>query len=269
MKEYLTFLSPAHIAGMIMIVAAAGAFFVAPGLAIALLLVYVVLCVLGCFFPQLNFLGPVISRGRSGKNHVALTFDDGPSEFTTGKILDVLDRYRVKATFFVSGLNALRHPDLIGEIIRRGHSIGNHSMRHDPLVMLKGQKTLEREVWEAQSVLQKTGMNPLAFRPPVGIVNPKLFPVLRKQGLLCVTFSCRARDAGNVRVKNLAERILKKVKGDDIILLHDKPARRKQDDPVFWIELDKILSALEKKGLIIVPLSQLIGRKLMEPVSPA
>ncbi len=264
MKEYLTFLSPAHVAGIILLMTAAVVFFISPPLAAALLLLYIVLCVSGCFFPQMNFLGPVISRGTSGKNHAALTFDDGPSEFTTGKILDLLDRYHVRATFFVSGLNALRYPDLIGDIIRRGHSIGNHSMNHDPLVMLKGEKTLDREVRGAQSVLQKMGINALAFRPPVGIVSPKLFPVLRKQGLICVTFSCRARDAGNLRVKNLAGRILKKVKGDDIILLHDKPARRKQDDQVFWLELDKILSGIGEKGLKIVPLSELIGKKLMD-----
>ena len=255
---------PAHVAGILLLAAAAAFIFVCPALTVVLLSLYVVLCVAACFFPQMNFLGKVVSRGRTGENKVTLTFDDGPYEATTIRILDLLDRHQVKATFFVSGVNASKHPDLIGAILQRGHSIGNHSMRHDPFVMLKGKKTLEREVREAQSVLQKMGIDARAFRPPVGIVNPELFPVLDQLGLICVTFNCRARDAGNVHVKNLADRILRKVEQDAIILLHDKPTRRKQDDPVFWLELEKILSGIEKRGLKIVPLSELIGRKLMD-----
>jgi peptidoglycan-N-acetylglucosamine deacetylase len=107
---------PAHIVGIILIVAGCAAFFIHPVLAIALLLFYVVLCVGACFFPGTNFLGEVVSRGRTGKNYVALTFDDGPSDVTTPKILDLLDRHQAKATFFVSGVNALKYPHLIGRL---------------------------------------------------------------------------------------------------------------------------------------------------------
>ena len=254
-------ISRAEVTGIFLLIAAFAAFFIHPLLTVAIALFYIVLCVGACFFPQMNFLGPVISRGSSGKNEVAVTFDDGPSEFTTMKILDLLDRYSVKATFFVSGCNARQFPDLISEIIRRGHSIGNHSMTHDPFVMLKSYHVLYREVNDAKRVLQKMGIDALTFRPPVGIINPKLPSILTHLGLVCVTFSCRARDAGNVRMKNLAVKILKKVKGDDIILLHDKPPRRPEDD--LALEVEKILSGLISKGLRIVPLSELIGKKLM------
>ncbi|MEE9910203.1 MAG: polysaccharide deacetylase family protein [Deltaproteobacteria bacterium] len=263
MKSRTVVWSPAHIVGIFLLAAGCVAFFIHPYLSVALLLLYIVLCVGSCFLPGTNFLGPVISRGRTGKNEVALTFDDGPSDVTTPKILDLLDRYGVKAAFFVSGVNALRHPDLICEIIRRGHEIGNHSMNHDPLVMMKGYRKLYREVFEAEHVLLEMGIAARAFRPPVGIINPELPPILARLGLICVTFNCRARDAGNLRVKNLAARILKRVKGDDIILLHDKPPRRLEDNPVFWLEIDKILAGIRDKGLRIVPLSELIGMELM------
>lgn len=256
-------MSRAEITGILLLIAACAAFFIHPLLSIGLLFLYVILCVAACFFPQTNFLGQVVSRGCTGKNHVALTFDDGPSECTTRKILDLLDRHSVKATFFVSGINAVQFPDLIDEIIRRGHSIGNHSYSHDPFVMLKASGTLYREVDDANRVLQKMGINALAFRPPVGIINPRLPSILTQLGLTCVTFSCRARDAGNFRVKNLAVRILEKVKGDDIILLHDKPPYRSEDDLVLWIEIEKILTGIVDKGLCIVPLSELIGKNLM------
>lgn len=268
MRKKLRNLSRAEITGILLLITAFAAFFIHPLLAVAFLLFYIVTCVAACFFPQTNFLGPVISRGHTGKKDVALTFDDGPSEFTTRKILDLLDRYSVKAAFFVSGFNAKRFPGLIEEIIRRGHSIGNHSCTHDPFVMMKRYRVLYHEVYEAKSVLQKMGIDALAFRPPVGIINPKLPSILTKLGLFCVTFSCRARDAGNFRVKNLAARILKKVKGDDILLLHDKPSRRSEDDLVLLQEIEKVLTGMRDKGLRIVPLSELIGKEIMKVKRP-
>jgi peptidoglycan/xylan/chitin deacetylase (PgdA/CDA1 family) len=253
----------AEVAGIILLLAAFAAFFIHPLLSAAVAFSYIVLCVGACFFPGTNFLGQVISRGNTGENKVSLTFDDGPSEFTTVRILDLLDRHHVKATFFVTGINAAQFPDLISEIVRRGHSIGNHSHHHDPFVMMKSYRTLFCEVDEAGRVLQKMGIDALAFRPPVGIINPKLPSILKQLGLFCVTFSCRARDAGNLRVKNMAARILDKVKGDDIILLHDKPPRRSEDDDVLWLEFEKILTGVLERGLCIVPLSELIGKKLM------
>ena len=211
----------------------------------------------------MNFFGPVISRGRTGANYVALTFDDGPSEPVTRRILDLLDQYGVKATFFVSGVNASRYPAIITEMIVRGHSIGNHSYSHFPLLMLQSYRSLYREIAGAQSVLRAMGVEALAFRPPVGIINPKLHVVLAKLDLVCVTFSCRARDAGNRRIKNLSFRILKKVRADDIILLHDVPAPKIENQEILLQEIEKILAGLQKKGLEIISLSDLINMELM------
>ena len=258
---------PAHIAGVILIAAAAGTYFLAPVAAAGLLIIYVVLCIGACFFPGTNFLGPVISRGVTGQKKVALTFDDGPSEHTTMKILELLDRHKMKAAFFVSGVNARKHPGLILEIVRRGHEIGNHSMGHDPFLMLKSAKTIDREVHQARLVLRASGIEALAFRPPVGIINPKLPPILERRGLICVTFSRRARDAGNRRVKNLSGRILKKVRGDDIILLHDTPVRQGQDQMQLWREFEKIFIGLQEAGLTTVSLAELTGRQMMRPCS--
>ncbi|HOG11662.1 MAG: polysaccharide deacetylase family protein [Smithellaceae bacterium] len=268
MEEGKKRLSPALIAGGAALMAAFAVFFVNPLLSASVLSVYVGLCVASCFLPQAHFLGPVISRGRTGQRVVALTFDDGPSEATTPKVLDLLDRHGAKAAFFVSGANAARFPHLVGEMVRRGHSIGNHSMNHDPFLMLRGSRTLRREIVQAGEVLQGMGIDALAFRPPVGIVNPKLFPVLEALGLFCVTFNCRARDAGNWRIRNLSDRILKKVKSDDIILLHDRPPRGFEDPAVFWDELEKTLAGIKDKRLRIVPLSYLAGRDIMRLKSP-
>ncbi|PKN73697.1 MAG: polysaccharide deacetylase family protein [Deltaproteobacteria bacterium HGW-Deltaproteobacteria-10] len=255
--------SPALIAGTIILVTAAVSFFISPLLAIFLALFYVVLCVAACFFPQTNFFGPVISRGSTGKNMVALTFDDGPSRPVTRQVLDLLDRYSVPATFFVTGVNAVSLPEIIKEIVARGHTIGNHSFHHDPFLMLKGSKTIYSEIAAAQEALQKTGVQTMAFRPPVGIVNPQLAPLLEKLNMYCLTFSCRALDRGNRRVKDISRKILDKVKADDIILLHDVPPVRNEDHHVLLAEIEALLSGLRDRGLKVVPLATLIGKNVM------
>jgi peptidoglycan/xylan/chitin deacetylase (PgdA/CDA1 family) len=255
--------SRAEITGILVGIAAAAILWIHPFLTAALLFLYVMLCVGACFFPQTNFLGPVESRGKTGQTLVALTFDDGPAEPTTRQVLDLLEKHGVLATFFVSGANAKSHPDLIADILARGHSIGNHSLNHMPYLMLRGSRTLHREVAEAQLILRSMGVDALAFRPPVGIINPKLPGVLNSLNMFCVTFSCRAFDAGNRRIHNLAARILRKVKADDIILLHDVPAPNAGDSEQLLAEMEKIIAGIQKKGLRIVPLPELIGREVM------
>lgn len=256
-------ISPALVAGIIILTAAAISFFINPQLTIALALFYIALCIAACFFPQTNFLVPVVSRGNSGRNFVALTFDDGPTQPVTKQILDLLDKYSVSATFFVTGVNAARFPEIIGEIIARGHTIGNHSFHHYPFLMLKSSKVIYREILTAHELLKKMGVNTIAFRPPVGIVNPKLAPLLQKLNMYCLTFSCRAADFGNRRVENISRKILEKVKADDIILLHDVPPRRMDDQELLLKEIDNLLSGLQTRGLEVVPLSTLIGKTIM------
>jgi len=263
MQRKLLFSNPAVVTGISLLAGSALVFFVNPLLAAAIAFFYIFLCVTACFFPQTNFLLPVISRGQTGKNLVALTFDDGPAEPTTMQILDLLDKYSVQATFFVSGINVLRYPEIIKDIVSRGHSIGNHSLSHNPFLMLTSFNNLYREISDAQEILRKMGINTRAFRPPVGIVNPKLSPILDKLGMFCVTFSCRAFDAGNLYVKNISSKILKKVKADDIIMLHDVPPRRKEDREVLLPEIERLLTGIIAKGLRIVPLADLINKEVM------
>jgi peptidoglycan/xylan/chitin deacetylase (PgdA/CDA1 family) len=262
MKKMLSSLSPAQITGIVLLSLAAAVFFVYSLLAIVIALFYILLCVAASFFYRSNFYLPVISRGNTDQKLVALTFDDGPTEPTTRQILELLDKYSVKATFFVSGVNALKNPEIIKEMISRGHTIGNHSFHHNPFLMLGSYNYLYQEVSRTQEVLKDMGVNALAFRPPVGIISPKLPPVLDKLGMFCVTFSCRAFDAGNRRVNNLSSRILKKVKADDIIVLHDILPRKKEESDILLREVEKILQGIIGKGLKVVPLSKLIGRKI-------
>jgi len=233
-----------------------------PRLAAAPLLLFVAACMAAPLFPRLSFYLPIVSRGRKGAAGVALTFDDGPDPLVTPRVLDLLDRHGVKAAFFVIGAKAARHPGLIRDILARGHAVGNHSQTHPPFLMLQGKRAIAREVGEAQAALRSCGAVPLAFRPPVGITNPDLWPVLLAQGMFCVNFSCRAPDLGNRRVPGLARRILGKARARDIILLHDTAPHRVPVDALL-AEFDALIQGLGGKGLAIQPLAALLGREVM------
>jgi peptidoglycan/xylan/chitin deacetylase (PgdA/CDA1 family) len=250
----------------------AGLFFVfrGPAWSVFPLAGFVLICLVAPFATAYGFFLPVICRGSRKVACVALSFDDGPDRVTTPLVLDLLKSYQVSATFFVTGKNARNHPDLIARILAQGHTIGNHTYSHDPLIMLKSSRQLKAEIVQTQDVLGTNGIRPLAFRPPAGITNPKLGPVLRELGMTAVNFSCRAMDKGNRKVAGMASKILGRVRPGDIILLHDlTPRFETPDNPSirqFLTELECILDGLESQHLSVVPLSELIGQPVMDTV---
>lgn len=213
--------SQAEKVAFISLSAALPLFFYGPCLAVIPLVLFLLCCLVAPFCPQWGFFLPTISGGKTGTKGVALTFDDGPCPDSTPFILKLLKTYNFEATFFVIGQKAERYPELIEEILAAGHTIGNHSWKHDKLLMLRSKKTLEEDIGKSQQVLQSHGIRPLLFRPPAGISNPRLKTVLEESNLKMLTFSCRAFDGGNRKIENLAGRILKKLQPGNIILLHD------------------------------------------------
>ena len=255
-------LSPAHFAGLTAFLLSAILLFVEPRTAPLPLLAFLLACAVAPFFPRVSFYLPIIGRGKPGEKGVALTFDDGPDPEVTPLLLDLLDRHSVSATFFVTGERAARHPFLLRDILSRGHTIGNHSYHHFPFLMLKGMRTLRREIESTQSVLAGFGVVPLAFRPPVGITNPCLRRVLLEHGMYCVNYSCRAVDIGNRRIGRLSETVLKAVSPGDIVALHDIAPRNAGTERLI-AGFDALLRGLKEKGLEVVPLGRLIGKEIM------
>ena len=231
--------------------------------AVILLFCFVMLCITAPFLPRFGFFLPIISRGISGGKGVALTFDDGPDPLSTPQLLQLLLEHRVKATFFVTGKKAAEYPELVKEILLLGHSVGNHSYNHNNLVMFKSCKSIVKEIESAQNVLNNFGVMPLAFRPPVGITGPRLQPALLKTGMYIVNFNRRAFDGGNRWIKGLSKKILKRICSDDIILLHDvRPY--KSSLFTYWLnEIELIITGIKDKGLVVLPLAEIIGRPVM------
>jgi peptidoglycan/xylan/chitin deacetylase (PgdA/CDA1 family) len=131
-------------------------------------------------------------------------------------------------------------------------------------MLFKTSPTIVKDIQAAQNVLNDFGVRPLAFRPPAGMTSPGLKSALLETGMYLVNFSCRALDGGNRRISNIAKRILKRIRPDDIVLLHD--SRRPPDEsliPVWLNEVENLLAGIETKGLEVLPLSELIGKPVM------
>jgi peptidoglycan/xylan/chitin deacetylase (PgdA/CDA1 family) len=256
--------SPALLTGITAFLASGLLLMILPALVIIPLCLFVLLCAVAPFFPGFGFFLPVISRRETVCRTVALTFDDGPDPEVTPHLLELLRRHDVPATFFVAGAKAERHPGLIRDILSQGHTLGNHSYHHDPLLMLRSRARLREEVARTQELLSTFAVRPLTFRPPVGITNSRLPGVLRELGLCCVTFSCRAFDRGNRRIAGLAEIILGKVRPGDIILLHDVAPKGRDGIEKWLAETEEIVSGLKGKGYRLVSLEELIDRPVME-----
>ncbi len=223
---------------------------------------FALLCAAAAFIPSSSFFLPVISRGTSGRKAVALTFDDGPDPLTTPSLLRLLKEHRVSGTFFVTGHRVVRHPELARDIVTQGHSLGNHSFRHDMLGAFRSTATMRQEIQATQHALKDLGIVALAYRPPMGITSPRLRRVMREEGMFVVNFSCRAWDGGNRRLRNLSGRILKRVRADDILLLHENLPRPSLLPG--WVgEVDRILQGIRERGLEVLPLADMIGKPVM------
>jgi len=210
-------------------------------------------------WPRGSLLGPNLVRLPASaiqRRQVALTFDDGPDPDVTPHVLELLDQYQAKASFFCIGKKAAAHPDIVKEIIRRGHSVENHSYRHSWAFALYGFFRLRREVDTAQSVIAGiAGQSPLFFRAPAGFRSPLLDPVLAQRGMHYVAWTRRGFDTVSRNSSQVLQRLLRGLAAGDILLLHDgSHARTDAGEPIALAVLPALLNQLATCGLKSVSL---------------
>lgn len=171
--------------------------------------------------PGAQTFGAVVARVRADQPVVALTFDDGPSEYTA-QVLDILARYDVKATFFLVGLNAERHPDLARRIVSEGHVIGNHTYSHPVWAAIEDSQHVGRELDNGQQAIARvTGVAPTLFRPPHGWRSPWMVRLAHARGYTVVTWSVSPDDWRRPAADVIATRVLQQARSGAIVLLHD------------------------------------------------
>ena len=210
-------------------------------------------------WPRSNWLGPnwtTLPAAATARNEIALTIDDGPDPDVTPQVLDILERHSVQATFFCVGEKAARYPNLCREIMRRGHSVENHSQHHRHYFALMGPAGFTKELQAAQDTLTTiTGQRPQFFRAPAGIRNPLLEPVLARLGLRLASWSTRGFDTRVSDVARVKTKLLRGLRAGAILLMHDgNAARTAEGIPVILEVLPAILTAANAANLRFVSL---------------
>jgi peptidoglycan-N-acetylglucosamine deacetylase len=204
-----------------------------------------------------QWLGPADWHGRTDTSSVALTFDDGPSA-DTDLILNVLLEHNVPATFFMIGYQVERQPQVARRVIAEGHEIGNHSYSH-PIYLFRSPHETRRQLGRTQEVIaETTGVSPVFSRPPCGVRTPAYFSAAREMNLRTVQWSVAGFDWKRIGAATIAHHVLKDVTAGSIILLHDGDSALRRDRIQTVISLPLIIKGLRKRGLNIVPLSQLL-----------
>ena len=204
------------------------------------------------FVPRSRYLFPVFTRFQTDRPEVWLTIDDGPDEHDTPLLLDLLDRHQAKATFFVIGAFAARHPALVAEIQRRGHEVGHHTHTH-PLAFfwLFLPARVHRELDDALVALGQVGVRPSRFRTPAGIKNLFLATALESRGLACIGWNLRSNDTFARDPQTVVERVIRHVRPGAVILMHEGPLLASR---VRVEAISRLLAALSARGFrCIVP----------------
>lgn len=188
-------------------------------------------------------------------NRIALTFDDGPHPRLTPRILDILDRYGVRATFFMIGKNVGDYPQAAREVAARGHEIGNHTASHRRLYGASEERA-ERELNDcADKIEEICGVRPRLFRPPEGAVDETVETVSERNGYEVILWSIDTRDWESKNANAIVNRVLSAVKPGDIILMHDFIGTNSKTPEALEILLPKLLA----RGFEPVTVSELLG----------
>ena len=189
------------------------------------------------------------------KKQIALTFDDGPHPTLTPKILEILARYHVPATFFMVGQNVLNYPKAARAVIDAGHEVGNHTFTHPHIASLNEQAIFE-EIGRCEDALGKLcEYRPHILRTPQGVLTPSLEKCLLEEDYILVLWSLDTRDWDNKSTDAIVRSVLDGVKSGDIILMHDYIGYNSKTPEA----LETIIPELLSLGYEFVTVSELLG----------
>jgi len=175
----------------------------------------------GSFDIGLGYFVNSITHKRTKIKEIALTFDDGPTEFTP-KFLDILKENHIKATFFCIGKQIEKHPEIFKRIISEGHTIGNHTYSHSNQTGFLPASKMAEEIKKCDDVMLKTGnLRTDLYRPPFGVTNPNIAKAIRQTGKKSIGWNVRSLDTITEDENRIYRKVTKGLKPGSIILLHD------------------------------------------------
>lgn len=183
---------------------------------------FIIVQVAGAYFIGMNFHIRSLNSLNTTEKKVLLSFDDGPHNPNTVRVLEVLKKHEVKALFFVIGKNIKGQEAMMRRLIEEGHRIGNHSFSHDPRIDLWPAKKITADLDACQKLIEAYQPGETIMRPPYGVTNPNMAKAIRNLGLQSIGWNIRSYDTSIKDIEQIKQRVLKRLKPGAIILLHDR-----------------------------------------------
>lgn len=194
-----------------------------------------------------------LCEGPDNRHAVSITFDDGPDEVMTPRILDILKEHDIKATFFLIGSKAEKNPELVSRIVEEGHIVGGHSWTHACDFPVQSSDSIYVELSRCEDVIcDITGRRISIFRPPFGVTNPLIAEAVEKKGYVNIGWSVRSLDT---KERWDREFVMKRIAGllhdGAVILLHDRCDRAD-------VLLKMLIADLEAKEYEIINIDEML-----------
>ena len=171
--------------------------------------------------PTGQYFGRTFTGLPRGNKQLALTYDDGPNDPHTFRLLEILAKHNVQATFFLIGRYVKQRPDIVRELAKAGHVIGNHTFTH-PLLTLKSAREIRNELQTCHTAIQDAaGDHSNLFRPPFGGRRPAVLRIARELGLEPVMWNVTGYDWNAPPAEVIERKVSRRISGGNVILLHD------------------------------------------------
>jgi peptidoglycan/xylan/chitin deacetylase (PgdA/CDA1 family) len=190
---------------------------------------------------------------------LALTYDDGPNDPHTLRLLEVLARYSVRATFFLIGHHVHQRPEIARSIVQAGHSVGNHTFTH-PLLTLKSENEIRLELSRCSAALEDaTGQATNLFRPPFGGRRPAVLRIARELGLDPIMWNITGYDWNSPPAATIERTVSKSIRGGNVILLHDGGHKQlSADRSQTVLATDRLLARYKSEGYEFTTIPQMM-----------
>jgi peptidoglycan/xylan/chitin deacetylase (PgdA/CDA1 family) len=209
--------------------------------------------------PTGQWFGKTFTGQPRGTKHLALTYDDGPNDPHTLKLLEVLARHDVKATFFCIGRYVRQRPEIVREVLQAGHLVANHTFTH-PLLTFKSNAELRKEFTDCRSALQDAiGPHSNLFRPPFGGRRPAVFRIARELGLEPVMWNVTGYDWNAPPAEVIERKCVSQIRGGNVILLHDGGHKQMGADRSQTVRAtDNLIRRYKSEGYEFITLPQMM-----------
>jgi peptidoglycan/xylan/chitin deacetylase (PgdA/CDA1 family) len=196
-----------------------------------------------------------------GSKQLALTYDDGPNDPHTLRLLEVLAKHGVRATFFLIGRYVQQRPDIVRELVKAGHVVGNHTFTH-PLLIFKPAAEIRAELEHCERALtEAVGEHSNLFRPPFGGRRPAVLRIAHDLGLAPAMWNVTGYDWNAPSAEHIERKITKSIRGGDVILLHDGGHLAMGADRSHTVTAtDRLITRYKSQGFEFVTIPHMAGK---------